>query len=84
MAASWDRCVSSTAARGRSLAEDVGTLRELGRLIETELVTINLATNDVYRSPELQIVAKMVSESFNPQRHGPLEDLIAGAQKRLG
>jgi diguanylate cyclase (GGDEF)-like protein len=38
---------------------------------------------NVYRSPELQIAAKVVSESFNPQRHGSLEDLIAGAEKRL-
>jgi diguanylate cyclase (GGDEF)-like protein len=39
---------------------------------------------NVYRAPELQISAKVVSESFNPQRHGSLEDLIAAAERRLG
>jgi hypothetical protein len=38
---------------------------------------------NVYRSPQLQIAARVVSESFDPKRHGSLEDLIAGAEKRL-
>jgi len=39
---------------------------------------------NVYRSPELQIVAKVVSETFDVKRHGSLQDLIAAAEKRLG
>jgi hypothetical protein len=122
--------VSSTAARGRSSAEDVGTLRELGRLIEAELVAMNLATNDALTGisnlrgfPEIGnhvlalstrfahslrlLVVKIarLGELYRKHgsaageralvdvgqilltiriRHGSLEDLIAGAQKRLG
>jgi diguanylate cyclase (GGDEF)-like protein len=39
---------------------------------------------NVYRSKELRIVAKVVSETFDPKRHGSLQDLIAAAETRLG
>jgi GGDEF domain-containing protein len=38
---------------------------------------------NVYRSKELRIVAKVVSETFEPKRHGSLQDLIAAAETRL-
>jgi hypothetical protein len=38
---------------------------------------------NVYRSKELRIVAKVVSETFEPKRHRSLQDLIAAAETRL-
>jgi diguanylate cyclase (GGDEF)-like protein len=38
---------------------------------------------NVYRSKELRILAKVVSETFAPSRHGSLQDLIAAAETRL-
>jgi hypothetical protein len=38
---------------------------------------------NVCRSKELRIVAKVVSETFEPKRHGSLQELIAAAETRL-